>query len=206
MKSVSVVVPAYNAERFLSECLKAILAQSVDQVVVVDDGSSDQTLAVARSLGVETLALPHRGASAALNAGVAACRGDWLAFCDADDLWLPRRLALQCEELERQPDLEMLFGWVEQFGGDAPISRAPHRGTMLICRAAFERVGEFAELSTGEFLDWYSRARHAGLREFTVPAVVYRRRLHDQNLGLRSDPKDYLRVLKAHLDRHRSRV
>ena len=205
---ITVVIPAFNAERFLGDCLRSVLAQSPSRVLVLDNGSRDGTRAVAESFGVEVFAQPEPGLAVTLNLGFQAVTDEWIAGCDADDLWLPGRLPLQMRKLEEDPSLDMIFGGIEQFGAvtSAPISFAPHRGTMLLRRSAYQKVGPFdTSLRVGEFLDWYSRARAAGLREAVLPEVVYRRRIHDDNMGLREQdtPREYLRMLKAHLDRKR---
>lgn len=207
---VTVVIPAYNAERFLGECLHSVLAQFSGRVLVLDNASQDGTRAVAESFGVEVIAQPEPGLARTLNLGYQAVEGKWIASCDADDLWLPAKLKLQLQKLEEDPTLDMVFGGIEQFGAvtSTPISFAPHRGTMLLRRSAFEQVGSFdTSLRVGEFLDWYSRAQAAGLRQATLSEVVYRRRIHDDNMGLREQDtsKEYLRMLKAHLDRKRAK-
>lgn len=206
---VCVVIPAYNAERFLGDCLRSVLSQS-SKVLVVDNGSRDATRSVAESFGVEVLAQPDPGVARTLNVGCQKVQCQWIAFCDADDLWLPAKLRLQVAQIDQDPSLDMVFGGVEQFGASTavPISFAPHRGTMLLRRSAYEKVGAFdTGLRVGEFMDWYSRAQLAGLRQTTLPEVVYRRRIHDDNMGLRERdvPQEYLRMLKAHLDRKRAR-
>jgi glycosyltransferase involved in cell wall biosynthesis len=99
MPTVSVVIPAYNAEAYLREALDSVFAQTrpPDEVVVVDDGSTDRTSEVAASYGdrVRLLRQPNRGEAAARNAGVLAARGALIAFLDADDTWLPRYLESQ---------------------------------------------------------------------------------------------------------------
>ena len=208
--NVTVVIPAYNAERFLGDCLRSVLAQTVGRVLVLDNGSQDGTRGVAESFGVEVWTQPEPGLARTLNLGFAAARDEWIASCDADDLWLPEKLALQLRRLEQDPSLDMIFCGIEQFGAvtSVPISYSPHRGTMLLRRSAYEKVGTFdTGLRVGEFLDWYSRAQMAGLRQAILPEVLYRRRIHDDNMGLRErdTPKEYLRMLKAHLDRKRAR-
>src|SRR6476469_10004419 len=90
---VSVVIPAYNAERFLGEAIESVLAQGYAhfELIVVDDGSSDRTAEVARSFGdrVRTIEQENSGVSAARNAGTRAAGGELLAFLDADDRWSP---------------------------------------------------------------------------------------------------------------------
>ena len=99
MPRVSVVIPAYNAERYLRETLESVLAQTYRdfEVVVVDDGSKDSTAAIAEGVGgpVRVIRQANAGPSAARNHGIREARGDLIAFVDSDDLWLPEKLAEQ---------------------------------------------------------------------------------------------------------------
>jgi hypothetical protein len=106
--SVSVVIPAFNAARYLGATLQCIAEQSLRplEVIVVDDGSSDETAALARSFGAIVISLTNRGPAAARNAGIHAARGAYIALLDADDLWLPRKLEAQ-------------FAALRAFGGPA---------------------------------------------------------------------------------------
>src|SRR4030095_8891170 len=94
---ISVVIPSYNAARWLAGSLDSIFAQTVapGEVVVVDDGSTDDTPAILRAYGdrLHVVRGTHGGLAAARNLGLAVARGDWIAFHDADDLALPARLA-----------------------------------------------------------------------------------------------------------------
>jgi glycosyltransferase involved in cell wall biosynthesis len=97
--NVSVVIPCYNAARFLGETLRSVLGQTrlPLEVIVVDDGSTDGSDAVAESFGppVRVVRQDHRYDSAARNRGIEEAKGEWIAFLDADDLWLPRKLEKQ---------------------------------------------------------------------------------------------------------------
>jgi len=88
---ISVVIAAYNAAESLPETLAAVGAQTLapDEIIVVDDGSTDETAARARSFGAKVISTPNRGVSAARNTGMASASGDWIALLDADDLWHP---------------------------------------------------------------------------------------------------------------------
>lgn len=104
---VSVVMPAYNAERFVDEAVESVLTQSHQrlEVIVVDDGSTDGTGARVRAYGdqVRYLRQANAGAGAARNRGVEAATGDYVAFLDADDLWRPEKLEVQLEIATRNP-------------------------------------------------------------------------------------------------------
>ena len=94
---VSTVIPAYNAGRFINETIESALRQTLGdfEIVVIDDGSTDDTTARVRSFGDRRLRLierPHRGAPAALNAAIGAARGKYIGFLDHDDLWAPEKL------------------------------------------------------------------------------------------------------------------
>ena len=106
---VSCTVPVYNGERFLRDAVSSIIAQShkAFEVIVVDDGSTDGTSAVARSFPeqVRYVRQENAGPAAARNRGVTEARGRFLAFLDADDLWLPDKLARQIAMLEGDPTI-----------------------------------------------------------------------------------------------------
>lgn len=217
---VSVIVPVYNGERYLAEALESILAQrgvALD-VVVVDDGSGDESAAVAaRSAGVRLVRQENRGLSAARNRGVALARGHFLTFLDADDVLTADSLPCRLERFRAAPHLEAVLGQLEEFispelaGTDEQvrarsIQSAVLAGTMLVRRAAFERVGAFdPRWRVGEFVDWYARSAERGLRVERIPDVVLRRRVHTMNMTRRALPRDdYARIVKAALDRRRA--
>jgi glycosyltransferase involved in cell wall biosynthesis len=106
---ISVVIPAYNAAKFIRRTIDSVLAQSYTdyELIVVDDGSTDETNQVVQSYGakVRYIRQDNAGDGPARNAGIAAAQGDWIAFLDHDDEWLPDRLTLQMDLLQRNPDL-----------------------------------------------------------------------------------------------------
>ncbi len=222
--AVSVVVPVYNRERYLPECLDSILAQRahVREVLVVDDGSSDGSAAVAQGYGAPVRCLSQRnaGAAAARNRGIEAATGEYIAFLDSDDLWVADKLAHQLGAFAAEPALDVVFGATEQFVSPELDAEARARlqcpagampgylaGAMLARRHVFERAGLFdPQWRIGEFIDWYVRAREAGMQSVMLTAVVLRRRLHGANMVLtqRDAQRDYLRIVKASLDRRRT--
>ncbi len=122
---ISVVLPCYNAEAGLAACLESLLAQTLTdfEIVAVDDGSTDGTLALLRRFAGRDRRLrvfdrPHGGVVAAMNFGVEQCRGEYVARMDSDDVCLPARLALQKAHLDRHPHIGLVGGRV-RFGGDA---------------------------------------------------------------------------------------
>jgi CTP:molybdopterin cytidylyltransferase MocA len=115
---VSVVVPAYNAERTIERTLISALAQSLREleVVLVNDGSTDGTRAIVSRMEQQDPRLrvidqPNQGLASARNAGVRAARGDFIAPLDADDLWHPEKIAMQVEAMRAQPEVGMVYCW-----------------------------------------------------------------------------------------------
>lgn len=107
--TVSVVIPAYNAAWCIQRAIDSVLAQTFRdfELIVVDDGSTDDTAAILRSYGdaLTIVSQPNGGMSSARNAGIRAARGHYLAFLDSDDRWLPDKLARQVALMNAQPDL-----------------------------------------------------------------------------------------------------
>jgi glycosyltransferase involved in cell wall biosynthesis len=194
---VSVVVPVRNSARFIAQALEtAVAQQDVGEILVVDDGSTDGSGSVAASFQATRVIRqePH-GPGAARNVGVREARGDVIAFLDADDLWLPGKLALQLAELERTPRCSLCVCAFEQFleGGCAPPPgfrhattgvplRAPLLSALVLRREAFLDVGPFDEgLATTEDIEWFFRAEAAGFERAMVDRVLVRKRVHDRN-------------------------
>ncbi|MHC5183928.1 MAG: glycosyltransferase family 2 protein [Planctomycetota bacterium] len=107
---VSVVIPAYNAEACIERAVDSVLAQSlpVHEIIVVDDGSSDKTCQVVEQFGDKVVLIlqANAGVSVARNTGIKVAKGNWIAFLDADDEWLPEKNARQMEIIKQNPDLQ----------------------------------------------------------------------------------------------------
>ena len=208
--TVSVVIPAYNAATFLGEAIESVFAQDgpARDVIVVDDGSTDATGAVAASFAeVRVITQANGGIAAARNTGLREASAPFVAFLDADDIWPAGRLAALHAALTGGVDA--VFGQAVQFG-EGREETAPQpallAGTMLIRREAVARIGDFDEaVKMGEFVDWWARAEEAGVRWRQIPDVVLRRRIHGTNTGIvqAANRVDYARVLRAALERRR---
>ena len=199
---ISCIVPCYNAERFLAEAIDSILAQTLSpaEIVVVDDGSTDGSAAVAARFAgrVNYLRQDNAGPAAARNAGLAATRGDFVAFLDADDLWHPEKLQRQAGRFAARPETEAcvthLTGFWEaevRHEQDALQGHARTRSsvpgyvmqTLLARRSAFDKAGNLdAALRFGEDTEWFSRARDRGVVLDLIPDTLVYRRFHGSNL------------------------
>lgn len=110
---VSVIIPAYNAAAYVAEAVDSVLAQDYPhvEVIVVNDGSKDNTLDVLRGYGdrIRVVDQANAGPPRARNAGLAAVRGEFVAFLDADDIWLPTKLSAQVAHLRAHADVSTVF-------------------------------------------------------------------------------------------------
>lgn len=223
-KMISVIVPVHNGERFLAPAIQSVLDQTapVAEIIVVDDGSTDNSAGIAKAFGppVRYLWQANRGPAAARNQGIEQARGTLLAFLDADDLWAVDKLARQLAVLDANPACQAVLGRVENFmSPDLDINEREvlaqaaqqsgdiHIGALLIRRPAFLRIGAFDERwRQSEFVEWWSRAIHLGLVYSVVPDLVMRRRLHNTNLTRRERHRrhEYLAMLREKLAQRRA--
>jgi glycosyltransferase involved in cell wall biosynthesis len=223
---VTAIVPVHNGGRYLAEALESILEQGRDdcEIIVVDDGSTDDSAAIAQGYGsvVRYLYQPQRGPGSARNSGIAEARGQFVAFLDADDRWMERKLEIQLAAFDADPTLDVAFGHVQQgLSPELDLTQAPTKrfamevvpghlpGTMLARREAYFQVGPFSTRWTlGDGIDWYLRAVDLQLRMRMLPDVLLWRRIHDTNIGIRqrSSRQDYVHIVKAALDRRRASV
>ena len=197
--SVSVVMSVWNGATYLEECLDSILSQSrpAEEVIVIDDGSDDDTPRILQSYGRSLTVLTGQrgGQAAALVRGLGIAKGSLFAFQDADDLWPVDKLAFQIDALRNDTSLDAVFGLSQQFVSPEHVGNArlaPReemlRGEiaqcMLIHRAAYERIGSLdPDLKGAHFFDWLARAKAAGLAYSVPEKVVHLRRLHPDNIG-----------------------
>jgi glycosyltransferase involved in cell wall biosynthesis len=216
--TVSVIVPVRDGAAYLGDALASVLAQDVAplEVIVVDDGSTDGSAAVAAAAGpsVRVLAGSFGGAAAARNAGVAAARGDLLAFVDHDDLWAPRRLARQVAALCRAPAVELVLGLTQRFRDEAgarvalgPPAPEPSFGAVLATRRAFELVGPLdAGRAFDEDVDWFLRAREARVPARLDRVLVQHYRRHATNATNRraADVRAFFEAIRDSIARRRA--
>jgi len=224
MPLVSVIIPVYNCELYLAEALESVLAQTYRpiEIIVVDDGSTDGSARVVRDFNstVRYFRQANSGAGAARNCGVDLSKGDFLAFLDADDIWSPEKLSLQMAAFGDNPGADIVFSHVQQFISPeldedtksrlhCPDGEWPgyYPSSILVKRESFFRVGLFeTNWGVGEFINWYIKAKEIGLVSVLIPQGVVKRRLHANNTTgrERESRTDYVKILKASLDRRRA--
>jgi glycosyltransferase involved in cell wall biosynthesis len=232
---VSAIIPTYNRSRDLRIAVGTALAQtypaSALEIIVVDDGSTDDTAAVVRELGdrVRYLKKPNGGVSSARNHGMAAARGDYLALLDSDDEWLPTHVAEQADFLDRHPDFGLVItdvarmdeqrrdfeifhrrefipvdGWVLPYVLRNP-ALAP--ASAMLTRAVYEDVGGFDEtLRTAEDLDFHLRIAlrwQIGVIEKPLTRAM---RGHEGLSALARTYRDYLEVVERFVAQHKDAI
>jgi glycosyltransferase involved in cell wall biosynthesis len=164
---ISVVIPAYNRQRWLGRAIDSVLSQErpADEIIVVDDGSTDGTGQVASGYGkrIRYIRQDNAGPSAARNAGIAAATGNWIAFLDADDQWLPHKLRLQTEHLCRHPELLWTTGnYIEC------LCQSDYKAPALTEERCRKTLG------SGQILDDYLRTFAAGFTGNTDTMLIRR--------------------------------
>jgi glycosyltransferase involved in cell wall biosynthesis len=216
---VSVIVPAYNADAFIDEALDSAFAQDFRplEVIVVDDGSTDRTAEIASQYDVQLVRQANGGPAAARNAGLARARGEYIAILDADDVWPQDRVSCLVEALGSGAGIA--FGLSEIFltPGQPKPDHFPdrltkpvqnHMAAMMTRRSVFELVGRFDEhLRLSEDVDWFMRARDAGVEVVSVDHLVLRYRIHAENTSRdkAGAQATMLHALRSSLARRRAR-
>jgi glycosyltransferase involved in cell wall biosynthesis len=190
---VSVVMPVYNAERFVAEALDSVLAQEYEplEVIAVDDCSTDGSAAILQSYeDVRYLRQEENsGASEARNAGIAVAGGEFIAFVDADDIVPPTKLAIQVRYLLEHPELACVLGRQHWLNPPPGLARDPVWGDLdgIPINSAMFRTQVLRELGPideekGGDLDMLVRLRAAGYAFEVLPDILLHRRYHGDNL------------------------
>ena len=217
---VTVIVAAYNGEKFLRQALESVFRQDYDpyEVVFVDDGSVDGTAEIARSFPVRYVHQENQGLPAARNAALRIARGELVAFADDDDLLPPSKLSVQARFLSEHPEIGCVLGrqeWIVEDGVEPPeLKRDPIFGELggiqlvsaMFRRAVLEELGGFdPTYRYAEDRDLFVRMRESGVEIEVLPDVVLHKRLHGSNMTM-NQPESHplLRSLKEKLERERN--
>ncbi len=220
---VSTIITVYNGETYLAETIESVVNQNYPniEIITIDDGSTDGTRKLTQRFvpPVRYHYQSNSGIAAAWNRGIELAKGDFIAFLGADDIWTKNKIQQQMKVFNKDPTLEIVFSHVKQFHSPELSEQEKKRiwcpdelmpgvsaGTMLIKRDSFFKVGLFdTQWCRGIFVNWYMRASEIGLRTHILPDLHMWRRLHRTNHGIvnRDKSVDYVRMIKASLDRRR---
>lgn len=219
---VSVILPVYNGEQFVAEAVATIFQQAYQplEILVIDDSSTDNTSAIIQSLGaaVRYIYRPNGGPAAARNTGLALAQGEFIAFLDADDLWTDNSLALQLACLAANPTagialgcLQVLYHHKDTTGATTFQPWATPRHLLilqcaLVRRTVFDQLGCFDEAYfCTDDIDWFLRAREAGISIVTHPVTTVLVRRHRANLTNQSSvQRDLALALKKSVARRQA--
>lgn len=199
---VSVIIPAFNSERFLESALDSVFHQTYPgdlQVIVIDDGSTDGTSTIAKQYpGVDYRYQENRGVSSARNAGIKIAHGKYITFLDSDDIWDPEKLSEQISFMEKHQEIDVTGSFAENFlEADTELPQSLRKkgdwkkmdtyiipSTMVVRRGLFDEIGGFDEaMQSGEDTDWLWRAQEAGTKSYILEKYLVRRRFHGENLS-----------------------
>lgn len=227
---ISVIIPAYNYGRYLSEAIESVFAQTFTdfELIIVDDGSTDDTAAVVR----EYLSDPrvcyiyqkNRGPSAARNTGIRLARGKYIALLDGDDVWMPLKLKKQIQLFEEAEDVVLIYCMVEhidEIGNKLLHISWPHKmgatykdlmympwvvgssSSVLIKKSTFDEVGVFDESMTSvEDTDmWIRILRHHKCAYVNEVLVKIRKHLRSSQTDLKRMEKNNLLHIQKCIER-----
>lgn len=217
---VSVVIPVYNGESLVGDALGSIRDQTrrPDEVVVVDDGSTDATAEVVRDFGglVRYVYQENQGPTVALNHGLRIAEGEAIAFLDADDRWSDDKLELQVGLLEQDASIDIVAGqtrWFRRHPETGAVDVYPEDRLMLCLSSAIMRSSVFARVGTfdeslplyGFDSDWFFRAKEANVNLVIHREVTLYYRRHDANVTNHRDldRRYYLNSIRRSLERRR---
>jgi glycosyltransferase involved in cell wall biosynthesis len=227
---VSCIVPAHNSAAFIGDALDSILAQTHRplEIIVVDAGSTDATATIAgrpiagrHASDIRVLEVGDRSPAIARNAGLGAATGEFVAFLDADDLWLPAKTERQLRFMSENPQFDASITLAQNFWpaalSDEESSFDGHRRaqpiagyasiTLLARRTFFDRVGRFREdLWHSDSTEWFIRIGEREEAIGLVSEVLVRRRMHETNLSRRLAGRargEFLDLIKQSRDRRK---
>jgi glycosyltransferase involved in cell wall biosynthesis len=211
--SVSVILTVRNGQALIAEALDSVFQSTVKpaEILVVDGGSTDRTVEIARSFPlVRVIHQTSTGIARAYNEGIAQAQGAFIAFISHDDLWLPGKLDKQIDYMRRNPTVLYTVAMVQHVlapGSTVPpgfrdeLLKRPVPGmmmeTLVARKCVFALVGGFdPDFPIGEDTDWLARARDANIGMTLLPDVLLHKRIHGANASL-TEPRLNQLLLRA---------
>ncbi len=218
-QTVSVLIPMYQAEKYIEETIRSILSQSIPaEIIVVDDGSADGSLAAARRCAegnpqITVISMPHRGQAAARNTALSYAHGDYILYVDADDTLTENALEILMAGFEEEPEAGVICAKCRDFispdlteeeASVLKINPEPYyrmlSGCTLVRKEVYDLVGGFDEsLPSSETAQWMLRMQDAGFRVHNTDYVTLMRRYHNTNFGRvsrRTQLQSYMEIIK----------
>ncbi len=210
MKKVSIIIPCYNVQEYIAQCLDSVLTQTHTnlEIIVVDDGSTDNTYTILEEYAqkdtrIRVIRKENRGLAAARNTGIEAATGEYLVLLDSDDVMLPEKIAQQLLWMDQHPTYELVYSGLYHFWDHtskiyrlaiAPLTRDIYQGllrgncinpnTVCIKRSVYERIGGFDEaLRSAEDWEYWLRAAKNGIVIGYQPDILTLYRMRSNSLS-----------------------
>ncbi len=215
MTKVSIIMPVKNGSNYMQEAIDSIKDQGVDfELIVVNDGSEDNTEQIARENNC--IVINHettQGAVTAKNSGLRAASGDYILFCDHDDVLTDNAIKTMLDEFDRDKELMAVYTKIKDFiSADAKnqnqtIKKEPYygclAGTVLLKKEVFEKIGLFDEnVQAGEVISLMAKLEKYNIKLKRLDFISCNRRIHDTNYGKtnrKNEFKDYAALLRQKL-------
>ena len=206
---ISVMMPTYNNAKYICKAIESIYAQSYDniEIIVVDDGSTDNTKEILKQYkDIKYFYVEHKGIPTARNVALANSKGEYIAFCDSDDYWLPGKINTQMQYFKEHPDCEIVFTKYENFFEDENLKMSEravyekkvesifkqYLPSSIVKKSLFDKYGKFDEsFNVAEDTEFLYRVFKNGVKiDNYISDVFYMRRIHGKNVSLQYDNAD----------------
>ncbi|MEM9543610.1 MAG: glycosyltransferase, partial [Cyanobacteria bacterium P01_E01_bin.42] len=223
MPRISVIIPAYNAEKTIAKTIQSVLEQTFEdfEIIVINDGSSDRTLEIVESISdsrIQVYSYPNTGAAISRNRGLSLASGEFIALLDADDLWTTDKLEAQFQALQNHPEAGVAYSWTDYIDeSDRYVRSGLHisvdgnvlqellvhnflenGSNPLIRSQIIQEIGQFdPHLSAG--MDWDFYLRLANFCHFVVisrPQILYRISISSITTNVRRQEQESLKVIE----------
>ena len=219
---VSVIVTVQNGERYLTEALQSIIAQTYSnyEIILVNGDSHDKTEAIARSYPLRYYQQSKPGLAHGRNTGILAAKGELIAFLDHDDIWMPHKLQRQVEHLYKEPESQGAIAHLKFFlepncslrPGFKPESLYQPQigytpGTLLVRNKLFEQIGLFdPQYNIGCDADWFAKLKDRRILITILDEILLHKRLHDTNLSnnVSTSKRELFQVVQSSIQRQRN--
>ena len=212
---ISVIIPCQNGTNYIKEAIDSVKEQNMNtEIIVVDDGSTDNTAEYAKKCGENVYSIPHSGLSTARNVGLRHMKGEYVLFLDHDDVIREGSLLKLYKAIKDNPDVGYSQGKLMDFISpelsDADKKKLVPRkeaygglltGAFLFKKSVIDLIGGFnEELQTGQGVDFLLRIEQAGIKTIKLDIITTCRRFHNTNMGRtmkQQEFKDYAALLRA---------
>lgn len=212
---ISITIPTYNGEKYISECISSIQKQDIPvEIIVVDDLSTDRTVDIAQSMGCQVIInSKHKGQVAGKNTGIHASKGNYWLTIDQDDKLAEGALKNLMNEMKKSPENKIIMAKLKDFCSPETPDQVKFckplpfsgilTGSTLFKKEVFDLIGDFREdIITGDVIDLTNRLLNVGITIKKADFISCHRRIHNANYGRtnqKDEYKDYSKILRERL-------